>query len=349
MTDPSLFFSGAFEYNGHHMRGNTFGKLFSLTSFGESHGLAMGVIIDGFPAGLKVSLEDLQWELDRRAPGKIAGTTSRNEDDKAVILSGIFEGLSLGTPIAIIVNNTNQKSEDYDKLKNENRPGHADKTTIMKYGVRDHRGGGRASGRETLSRVVAGYFAGLIIPQVKVKAYVSVLGPFEHKEILKNLDCDLAPYSFPDISRNEEIKKYLEDLKSQGESVGGRVKIIVENSPVGLGEPAFDKLKADFAKALLSIGAVVSFSYGLGEEMASMLGSAVSSYNNAFGGMEGGISNGDKMMMTITFKPTSTVGDKAKEGRHDPCIIPRAIPVVEAMVKIVLADHFLRQNAYLIK
>ncbi|MBC7426984.1 MAG: chorismate synthase [Bacteriovorax sp.] len=331
------------------MRGNTFGKLFSLTSFGESHGTAMGVVIDGLPAGLNVSLDDLQRELDRRAPGKIAGTTSRLEDDKAIILSGVFEGVSLGTPVAVIVNNTNQKSTDYDKLKSEHRPGHADKTTIMKYGVRDHRGGGRSSGRETLSRVVAGYFAGLIIPQVKVRAYVSLLGPFEHTEILKDLYLDLSPYSFPDTSKNDEIKKYLEELKSQGESVGGRVRIIVENSPVGLGEPAFDKLKADFAKALLSIGAVVSFSYGLGEEMALMKGSAVSSYENAFGGMEGGISNGEKMLMTITFKPTSTIGDKAKEGRHDPCIIPRAIPVVEAMVKVVLADHYLRQNAYLVK
>ena len=331
------------------MRGNSFGKMFSLTSFGESHGPAMGVIVDGLPGGLKVSLEDLQRELDRRAPGKIAGTTSRNEDDKAIILSGVFEGLSLGTPIAIIVHNTNQKSADYDKIKTEHRPGHADKTTVMKYGIRDHRGGGRSSGRETLSRVVGGYFAGLIIPEVKVKAYVSLLGPFEYKNILSDLSQDLSPYSFPDIKRNDEIKTYLENLKREGESIGGRVRIVVENSPVGLGEPAFDKLKADFAKALLSIGAVVSFSYGLGEEMALMSGSEVSTHPNAFGGMEGGISNGERMVMTITFKPTSTVGDKAREGRHDPCIIPRAIPVVEAMVKVVLADHFLRQNAYQIK
>lgn len=328
------------------MRGNSFGKMFSLTSFGESHGLAMGVVIDGLPSGLKISLEDLQRELNKRAPGKIAGTTSRQEADQAIILSGVFEGVSLGTPIAVIVHNTNQKSDDYDQLKIEHRPGHADKTTLLKYGVRDHRGGGRSSGRETLSRVIAGYFASLIIPQVKVKAYVSLLGPFEHKGILKDLNSDLAPYSFPDTKKNDEIKKFLEELKSQGESVGGRVRVIVENSPVGLGEPAFDKLKADFAKALLSIGAVVSFSYGLGEEMALMKGSDVSAYKNAFGGMEGGISNGENMLMTVTFKPTSTIGEKAREGRHDPCIIPRAIPVVEAMVKVVLADHYLRQNAY---
>jgi chorismate synthase len=328
------------------MRGNSFGKMFSLTSFGESHGPAMGVVIDGLPAGIKISTEDLQLELDRRAPGKIAGTTSRLEEDKAIILSGIFEGVSLGSPIAVIVNNTNQKSSDYDLLKNEHRPGHADKTTLLKFGVRDHRGGGRASGRETLSRVIAGYFAGLILPDVKVKAYISQMGPFLYNGILNDISADISPYSFPDIKKNDEIKKYLETLKSDGESVGGKVCIIVENSPVGLGEPAFDKLKADFAKGLLSIGAVVSFSYGLGEEMANLKGSIVSADENAFGGMEGGISNGKKMIMTITFKPTSTVGDKAKEGRHDPCIMPRAIPVVEAMVKIVLADHFLRQNAY---
>ena len=331
------------------MRGNSFGKMFSLTSFGESHGLAMGVVIDGIPAGISVSLEDLQRALDKRAPGKIAGTTSRNEDDKAIILSGVFEGVTLGTPVAVMVNNANQKSADYEKLKDEHRPGHADKTTLLKYGVRDHRGGGRASGRETLSRVVAGYFAGLILPQVKVKAFTSLLGPFEYKTLLTDLEKDISPYSFPDTTKNDEIKKYLEELKSQGESVGGRVRIIVDNSPVGLGEPAFDKLKADFAKALLSIGAVVSFSYGLGEEMAQMSGSDVSQNPHAFGGMEGGISNGERMVMTVTFKPTSTVGDKAKEGRHDPCIIPRAIPVVEAMVKVVLADHYLRQNAYQIK
>lgn len=320
--------------------------MFSLTSFGESHGPAIGVVLDGVPAGKKFNLQDLQNELDKRAPGKIAGTTSREEDDRAEILSGIFEGCTLGTPIAVIVRNTNQKSSDYDQLKNEHRPGHADLTTEMKYGVRDHRGGGRASGRETIARVIAGYFAGLILPNVKVKAFVSRMGPFEFKSIPEGLDSSFAPYSYPDASKNDEIRSYLENLKKNGESVGGKVRIVVDNCPVGLGEPAFDKLKADFAKALLSIGAVVSFSYGLGEEMAEMNGSEVSRNLSAFGGMEGGISNGERMLMTVTFKPTSTVGGKAKAGRHDPCIIPRAIFVVEAMVKVVLADHFLRQNAY---
>ena len=331
------------------MRGNSFGKMFSLTSFGESHGPAMGVVLDGVPSKLKFNLEDLQAQLDRRSPGKIAGTTTRLEEDKAEVLSGIFDGQTLGTPIAIIVRNTNQKSSDYNQIKNEHRPGHADQTVEMKYGIRDHRGGGRASGRETISRVIAGYFAGLIIPSVKIKAFVSRLGPFEFKNIPDDIEADFSPYSFPDTLKNEEIKNYLLELQKNGESVGGRVRIVVDHCPVGLGEPAFDKLKADLAKALLSIGAVTSFSYGLGEEMAELLGSEVSRNLSAFGGMEGGISNGQRILMTITFKPTSTVGENAKNGRHDPCIIPRAIPVVEAMVRIVLADHYLRQNAYLIK
>ena len=321
------------------MRGNSFGKLFSLTTFGESHGPAMGVVLDGVPSGLTFNLEDLQKELDRRAPGKIAGTTTRTEADCAEVLSGIFEGKTLGTPIAIIVRNTNQKSSDYDTLKNEHRPGHADKTYELKYGIRDHRGGGRSSGRETLSRVIAGYFAGLILPQTKVQAKIIKLGPFEEKTSSLPLD----------PKENDEVKKYLLELQQKGDSVGGRVQIVVDHCPTGLGEPAFDKLKADLAKALMSIGAVVAFSYGLGDEMANLSGLAVSNNPSAFGGMEGGISNGGPMVMTITFKPTSTVGEKAREGRHDPCIMPRAIPVVEAMVKIVLADHFLRQNAFTIK
>ncbi len=331
------------------MRGNSFGKMFSLTSFGESHGVAMGVVLDGVPSNLNFNLQDLQALLDKRSPGKIAGTSNRLEEDKAEILSGIYEGKTLGSPIAVIVRNTNQKSHDYDKLKNENRPGHADKTTDLKFGIRDHRGGGRASGRETIARVIAGYFAELILPQVKIKAFVTKLGPFEYKSIPEKMDSDFSPYSFPDTSKNEEIKKYLEQLKLNGDSVGGRVRIVVDNSPVGLGEPAFDKLKADFAKGLLSIGAVVSFSYGLGEEMAEKSGSEISKTLSTFGGLEGGISNGERILMNITFKPTSTVGENAKAGRHDPCIIPRAIPVVEAMVKIVLADHYLRQNAYSVK
>ncbi|MDD0854393.1 chorismate synthase [Halobacteriovorax sp. GB3] len=328
------------------MRGNSFGKLFSFTTFGESHGKALGVVIDGMPSGVVINEDDLQADLDRRAPGKVAGTTSRKEADKANIISGIFEGKTTGAPICVLVENTNQRSQDYDKLKNEHRPGHADRTYELKYGHRDHRGGGRSSGRETLSRVIAGYFASLIIKGISVRALITKLGPFSVESIPSDLEKDFGDYSFADPSKSEEIKSYLLDLKSKGDSVGGRISIAIDDCPVGLGEPAFDKLKADFAKALLSIGACVSFSFGLGEKMADMLGSEVSSESSNFGGIEGGISNGDRISLEVTFKPTSTIGEKAKEGRHDPCILPRAIPVVEAMVRVVLADHYLRQNAY---
>ena len=328
------------------MRGNTFGKMLSMTSFGESHGPAIGVVIDGVPAGLNFSYDDLKKELERRAPGNTAGTTSRKEPDLPKVLSGVFENKTLGTPIAVIIENEGQKSQDYDKLKNEYRPGHADQTTMLKYGTRDHRGGGRSSGRETIARVICGYFASLIMKDLKVTAFMMTMGPFKYEGLPTKLDDNYSPYYFPDISKKEEIKNYLVNLKKMGESCGGKVTVIVRNTPAGLGEPAFDKLKADLAKAIMSIGAVVSFSYGLGEEMATIPGSLVSKDKENFGGIEGGISNGDPIVLHLTFKPTSTIGEKAKQGRHDPCIIPRAIPVVEAMVKIVIADHFLRQNAY---
>lgn len=328
------------------MRGNSFGKLFSMTSFGESHGETIGVVLDGVPAGLDFSIVDLEVELKRRAPGQVKGTTSRKESDKPHILSGIFNDKTLGTPIAVIIKNTNQKSSDYDKLKNDYRPGHADKTTVDKFGIRDHRGGGRASGRETIARVIAGYFASLIIKDISVYAFMTKLGPFECYDLPDRLSDDYSPYYFPKQGHNKEIEKYLIDLKKNGESSGGKVKIIAKNVPAGLGEPAFDKLKADLAKAIMSIGAVVSFSFGSGEKMAELPGSEVSKSRHHFGGIEGGISNGEDIVINVVFKPTSTIGDKAKEGRHDPCIIPRAIPVLESMVKVVLADHFLRQNAY---
>lgn len=328
------------------MRGNVFGKMLSMTTFGESHGPALGVVLDGVPSGLTVDMNELQAWLDRRAPGKVEGTTARKEDDKAEILSGVYEGKTLGSPIAVIVRNTNQRSNDYDKLKNDYRPGHADKTTMAKFGIRDHRGGGRSSGRETLARVIAGYFASLVIPQIKIRGFIQKMGPFTFDDLPTDLNASFGPYNFPNPAKTTEIKDYLMELKAQGESVGGRARVVVHGAPAGLGEPAFDKLKADLGKALLSIGAVTSFSFGLGEEMANLPGSVVSKDSASFGGMEGGISNGELMLLNVTFKPTSTVGDKAKEGRHDPCIIPRAIPVVEAMVTFVLADHYLRQRAY---
>lgn len=335
------------------MRGNSFGKMLSITSFGESHGVGIGVVVDGVPSGLDFSLDDLTNELLRRAPGQVAGTTSRKESDQPEVLSGIFEGKTLGSPIAVLIRNTNQRSKDYDKLKDEYRPGHADETYIKKFGIRDHRGGGRSSGRETIARVIGGYFASLVLDDVIVKGFMTKMGPFEASELPKSEDLkrNFAPYYFPcaETEKKEkdiEIRNYLLDLKKNGDSRGGKVSIIAKGVPAGLGEPAFDKLKADLAKGLLSIGAVVSFSFGLGEEMANWEGSKVSQDRAHFGGIEGGISNGKELVLNITFKPTSTVGEKAKEGRHDPCIIPRAIPVAEAMVKLVLADHLLRQRAY---
>lgn len=327
------------------MRGNSFGKMISITSFGESHGAGIGVVVDGVPPGLDFSLDDLAAELKRRAPGQVAGTTARKESDMPEVLSGVFDDKTLGTPIAVLIRNTNQRSGDYDKLKENYRPGHADETTMKKYGIRDHRGGGRSSGRETIARVIGGYFASLVLPKVTVKGFMTKMGPFE-AGLPNDITEDFSPYYFPVQGKEKEIRDYLLNLKKEGESRGGKVTIVARGVSPGLGEPAFDKLKADLAKALVSIGAVVSFSFGLGEEMADLDGSVVSQKRENFGGIEGGISNGDDIILNVTFKPTSTVGDKAKEGRHDPCIIPRAIPVVEAMVKLVLADHFLRQNAY---
>ncbi len=329
------------------MRGNSFGKLFSVTSFGESHGAALGAIIDGVPGGLTFSYDDLCKELSKRAPGHIRGTSSRKEADKPVVLSGIYEGKTLGTPIAVIVYNTNQNSKDYEELEKEFRPGHADKTTLLKYGIRDHRGGGRSSGRETLARVIAGYFAGLLIPQIEVFVYVKEMGTFKiSTDFSPNISEELGPYYFPDLTQTKRIENYLLDLKKSGESIGGRIKVIIKNTPSGLGEPCFDKLKADFAKALLSIGACVSFSMGEEDYLISTKGSVATSSSLNYGGIEGGISNGENIEFEVGIKATSTIGDKAKQGRHDPCILPRVVPVISAMCKITLADHFLRQRAY---
>ena len=322
--------------------------MLSLTSFGESHGKAMGVVLDGVPAGLEFYPEDLQQSLDRRAPGRLSGTSDRREADQAEVLSGIFENKTLGTPIAVIVHNRDQRSRDYQSLKDTYRPGHGDKTWQQKFGIRDHRGGGRASGRETLSRVIGGYFAQLIIPQIFVRAWANRIGPFQLPSpgLPDDLKGDFGSYGFPSPDSQEKLEKHLIQLKKEGESCGGEISLVVEHCPPGLGEPCFDKLKADMAKSLLSIGACVACSFGLGEEMAERMGSEVSRQRESFGGIEGGISNGERIFMKTTFKPPSTVGKKALEGRHDPCIIPRAIPVVEAMIKLTLADHFLRQRAY---
>jgi chorismate synthase len=325
------------------MAGNSIGNLIKVTSFGESHGPAMGVVIDGVPPQLTFNANDLQRQLDRRAPGRTVYQTDRNEDQSFEILSGIFKGKTLGTPICIIIKNKNQDSSAYTNMKEEFRPGHADRTTVMKYGIRDHRGGGRASGRETVSRVIAGYFAGLILPQVQMNAYVTQIGPYIAQHINPNIDNEL---NFADESNLQQVKEYLLDCKQRGESAGGSVELIIKSTPAGLGEPCFDKLKADLAKAMVSIGSCVGCTFGAGVDFAHLPGSEISNSPDAFGGIEGGISNGEQIKMTLYFKAPSTVGKKAQEGRHDPCILPRVVPVVESMAKIVLADHYLRQSAY---
>lgn len=327
------------------MAGNSFGELFRITTFGESHGTALGCIIDGMPGNIAFNLDDLKKELKRRAPGQHEVHTARTEQDEPEILSGVFEGKTLGTPITVIVRNTNQKSEDYKNFKDSYRPGHADKTTMDKFGIRDHRGGGRASGRETLARVIGGYFAGLIIKNVSAYAYIEQVGNFKLTGSPAH-GADRGEINIPEKKMSDEVIAFLKDCKSNGESAGGIVSVSITGVPAGLGEPVFDKMKADLAKAMLSLPACVGMDIGAGFGMASMKGSEISRDSKNFGGMEGGITNGEEISLRVAFKAPSTLGEKAKSGRHDPCILPRVVPVVEAMAKIVIADHWLRQSAY---
>jgi chorismate synthase len=328
------------------MPGNSFGHMFRVTTFGESHGEALGVVIDGMPGNISINLEDLKKQLKRRAPGQHAVHTSRTEEDSPEILSGIFENKTLGTPITVIVRNTNQKSEDYSAMKDTYRPGHADKTTQDKYGIRDHRGGGRASGRETLARVIAGYFAGLMMQETSFYAYIEQVAHFKIPAPPHDHQVDRGEINIPDKKTSDDVVAFLKECKLNGESAGGIVTLSVKNPKASLGEPVFDKLKADLAKAMLSLPACVGFTVGEGMGFAEKLGSEISKDQKKFGGMEGGISNGDEILVRMIFKAPSTIGKKALEGRHDPCILPRVVPVVEAMAKIVMADHFLRQSSY---
>lgn len=320
------------------MAGNTFGTLLRVTTWGESHGIAIGGIVDGCPAGISLTEADIQTDLDRRRPGQSAITTARLEPDSVEILSGVFEGKTTGTPISLIIYNQDQRSKDYKKIKDTYRKGHADETYDMKYGFRDYRGGGRSSARETAMRVAAAAIAKKTLPAgVKVIAYTKQI----HNIIVTEPKFDEIEQNAVRAADNvkaAEMEAVIKAASRSQNSVGGIIEIVIQGCPVGLGEPVFDKLKADFAKAILSIPAVVGFEYGAGFAVATMQGSE---HNELEVGMYGGISNGQDMIMRVAIKPTASIGIG---GRHDSCLLPRAVPVCEAMINLVLADQYLRNK-----
>jgi len=355
------------------MPGNTFGKIFKLTTFGESHGKAIGGIIDGYPAGLEVDLDFIRDELDRRKPGQSALTTQRKESDNVEFLSGIFEGKTTGTPIAFLIWNKDRDSKDYDHLKEVYRPSHADFTYEQKYGVRDYKGGGRSSARETAARVAGGAFAKLILQRenIKITAFVSQIGNVILNKDYKYLDIktiESSPVRCPDKDISDRMIKLIEKVKSEGDTTGGVISCLIQGVPAGLGEPVFDKLQADMAKAMLSINAAKGFEYGTGFKAAEMKGSEhndlfekagdkIVTKTNYSGGIQGGISNGQDIYFKVAFKPVATLmidqetvnkkGEKVimkGKGRHDVCVVPRAVPIVEAMAALVLADFYLRNK-----
>ncbi len=328
------------------MASNSFGTLLRVTTFGESHGPALGAVIDGCPAGIPLCEEDFLPELRRRRPGQSSVTTARAEEDAPIILSGVFEGKTTGMPIAVIVQNKAQRSQDYEKLKAVLRPGHADGTFQDKYGHRDHRGGGRQSGRETVARVIAGVVARKLLPtSTKIIGHTVKVGPYEAK-IFKPQTIEKNPMRCADPEAAKQMEAYVLKLKSEYNSSGGLIEIRVTKPPKNLGDPVFAKLKARLADAIMSIGAVHGFSYGAGFQAADMQGLDYIADKSVFGGILGGISTGDDLVLHVSVKPSTSVGKIAKEGRHDPCIVPRVIPVVEAMVALVLADCLLLQQAY---
>ena len=355
------------------MAGNAFGKLLIITTFGESHGNSIGVVIDGFPAGLKIDFSKIANDLQRRKPGQSNITTQRNESEEFEVLSGLFNETTLGSPIAVVIKNKDQKSEDYKKLKDVYRPSHADFTYDAKYGIRDYRGGGRSSARETVARVIAGSFAKQLLEKenVMIAAYVSQVGDVKLTQNYGQLDLTNTESNVvrcPDTETAEKMISLIENVRSKGDSVGGVISCVIKNCPIGLGEPVFDKLHADLGKAMLSINAVKGFEIGEGFAAASMFGSE---HNDAFeitdnktktttnhsGGIQGGISNGMDIFFSVAFKPVATISQKQQtinslgedvsleaKGRHDPCVVPRAVPIVEAMAALVLADHLLRNK-----
>ncbi len=350
--------------------GNTFGKILRLTTVGESHGAAIGGILDGYPAGIEIDMDFIQSELDRRRPGQSAITTSRNEADKVEIIGGVFEGKSTGCPIGFIVRNANQKSDDYDNMRTLFRPSHADYTYFSKYGIRDHRGGGRSSARITISRCVGGALAKLALKQVgiTVNAYTSQVGNIALENDYTKYDLSKTETNIvrcPDEKKAEEMINLITEVKKDGDTIGGTITCVIKGCPVGLGDPEFDKLNATLGAAMLSINAVKGIEFGGGFEMASHRGSEVNdifinnkgqitTVTNNSGGIQGGISNGQDIYFRIAFKPVATllkeqptIDQNCKEtilkakGRHDPCVLPRAVPIVESMAAITILDHLL--------
>ena len=348
---------------------NTFGNLFTLTTFGESHGECIGGIIDGCPPGKKIDIKSVQTDLDRRKPGQSKIVTQRKEDDQLEILSGIFEGKTTGTPIGFIIKNKDHKSKDYNHIKESFRPSHADYVYEKKYGNRDYRGGGRSSARETACRVVAGSIAKQILDNVKINAYVSSVGNISVNKPHSELDFDNTEKNnvrCPDLDVAKEMEELILKVRKDGDTVGGIVTCVIKNTPVGLGEPVFKKLHSELGAAMLSINAVKGFEYGSGFDGVKMRGSDHndiinsdgSTKTNNSGGIQGGISNGMDIYFNVAFKPVATImkdqesiDSKGKKttvkgkGRHDPCVVPRAVPIVEAMAALVILDYTLINNS----
>lgn len=356
------------------MAGNTFGQVFKVTTFGESHGEMIGVVIDGCPAGLKLDLDFIQKQLDRRRPGQSKITTQRKESDITHFVSGLYKGITTGTPLTALIKNEDAREKDYDHLSEKFRPSHADFTYDQKYGHRDHRGGGRSSARETAARVVAGGVAQQILleKKISIRAYVSQVGPLKLTGDYSKLDFSLIDKNIvrcPDAKLAQEMITLIEKTKKEGDTLGGIIQCIAQNVPAGLGEPVFDKLHADLAKAVMSINAVKGFDYGSGFDCVNMKGSEhndlfvaknkkIQTITNHSGGIQGGISNGMDIYFRAAFKPVATLLKKQPtvdkkgaateiegRGRHDPCVVPRAVPIVEAMTALTLIDHLMRFKA----
>ncbi|WP_185849090.1 chorismate synthase [Blattabacterium cuenoti] len=349
------------------MAGNIFGNLFRVSTFGESHGIALGGIIDGCPAGIELNFQEIQYELNRRKPGQSSIVTQRNEPDKVNFLSGIFNNKTTGTPIGFIIDNKDHKSDDYNHIREIYRPSHSDFTYEKKYGIRDYKGGGRSSARETICRVVAGAIAKQLIKDITITSYVSSVGEISINKSYQELDLsresiEKNPIRCPDPYTAEKMISKIKKIKNQGDTIGGIITCVIKNVPIGIGEPVFEKLHAELGKAMLSINAVKGFEYGSGFHGTKITGSQHNDLfqkdgttkTNLSGGIQGGISNGMDIYFRIAFKPVATIMKKQKtidkhgnfifmegKGRHDPCVLPRAIPIVESMTALVLADYWM--------